>query len=286
MDAIFRGTRGGVPAPGPDTVRFGGNTTALQITAAAGETVILGAGTGILTIGRATPMPSGDLAIILAHLHWDDIQGLPFFDPLFDPARTITIYGPRPSPEMSLREGLRMQMQPPHFPATFDEAIAADVHFVEVNPCAAFAIGTLQITPHQVVHPGTTLAYRIDEAGTHQSLAFAPENELPAMPPATVAAMAAWARDVDVLVHDAQYTEEEYPAKRGWGHSTFDAALALARSAGARSLAFTHHDPTRGDAALATTATAAVVRDARRHGLDPLHAFAAAEGVRELLSTE
>jgi len=278
MEAILRGTRGGVPAPGPSTTRFGGNTTALQITTAVGTTVVLGAGTGILTMGRGEDAPQGELAIMVSHLHWDDIQGLPFFEPLFDPARVITIFGPRPTPEMSLRDGLQVQMRPPHFSVTLEDVVAADLRFVEVDPGSPFSMGILRVTPFLTAHPGLTLAYRLDEADTGHSLAFAPENELPQMSSARVAEMAMWAQGVDVLVHDAQYTEDEYPAKRGWGHSTHASAMGLARAANARSLAFTHHDPGRSDDELEAVTDRAVLRDEARHPGDPLSAFPAAEG--------
>ncbi len=280
MEFTFRGTRGSVPAPGPGTVRYGGNTTAIEVRSATDSMLIVDGGSGIREAGKTgKPLPS-EFAILVTHMHWDAIQGLPFFDCMYDPSRTITLYGPRPLPDLSLREALEIQMRPPHFPITM-ERIEARLEIVELEPEQVFEAGDLRVRVHLMNHPGgRTFGYRIEDAGSGEAAVIAPDNELPKMVGDELRRMADFVRGADVLVHDAQYVGDEYPGKINWGHSTMESVLELAHEADLRSLIFTHHDPARTDELLEAAVTRVIAEDQLHRPRSDLDAFAAEEGSR------
>ena len=242
MRVKFWGTRGSVPTPGRATEKYGGNTTCVEVTSA-GQRLILDGGTGIFQLGSSIP-PDEDMstALLFSHFHWDHIQGLPFFSPLFWPAFALEVYAP-PSLEDRIQRVLTKQMEADTFPVDFGD-LAADIRFVEWKR-RGIDIGPFRVSSFDLNHPGGSCAYHI-RAGS-QTLVFATDNEID---PQGLHALAQQVRGADLLIADGQYTAQEYPQRRGWGHSAIEYVLQLARSAQVGRLAITHHDPMRVDEAL------------------------------------
>jgi phosphoribosyl 1,2-cyclic phosphodiesterase len=248
MRVTIWGCRGSVPTPGPETVQCGGNTSCIEISLDEGTVFVLDAGTGIRELGA-------DLAergvrhvnLLLTHLHLDHLEGLRFFAPLFDERTTIDIWGPR-SPVHTLEERIRRSFSPPLFPIDLLDT-PAKVTFHDV-PNVPWRIDGALLTATLVVHPGPTVGFRIDADGS--SVAYIPDHE-PALTGAFAERTRDWitggsiAEDVDLLLHDAQYFEDEYDERLGWGHSSVDATVAFARAVGARQLVLFHHDPAHSD---------------------------------------
>ncbi len=242
MRIRFWGTRGTRPTPGRRTLRYGGNTTCVEVRGSHDQLLILDSGSGIAELGASLAQNGGrDFHLLISHTHWDHIQGFPFFGPAFVPGTRVTLVGPAGSIK-SLQAAFADQMDPAYFPLRLDQ-VPAELEFIEVVAGHPLEIAGMTVTPHELNHPIVTLGYRIEEGG--HTFVFATDNEL--QPENGARDMAEWCRGADLLVHDAQYSEAEYPAHAGWGHSTFDAALSLAEDAGARQLAFFHHDPMHSD---------------------------------------
>jgi phosphoribosyl 1,2-cyclic phosphodiesterase len=241
------GTRGSIPSPGPETIRYGGNTSCVGVTLADGSLVVLDAGTGIRGLGLALPTEPTRIHLLLTHLHLDHIQGLAFFAPLFSPDAEVVIWGPA-SPEASLRDRIARYISAPLSPVEVRE-LPCDVSF-RASP-QEWEIGGARITAGAVAHRGPTLGYRIDDAGS--SLAYIPDHEpalgadLERLEPEWISGFAL-AQGADLLIHDGQYADEEYDAHLGWGHSALSHSLAFAaRAEVGRTLLF-HHDPLHSDA--------------------------------------
>jgi len=241
------GTRGSLASGGPDTVQYGGDTAAVELRGPAGEFVVLDAGSGIRPIGEQTPSGTKRVDILLTHLHMDHIQGLGFFSPLFDPEIEVHVWGPG-STTLGLRERLTRYLSPPLFPVMLRDL--PDVTLHEIRPPASFALGSLTVRAELITHPGPTMGYRIESPEC--VLAYLPDHE-PALGVAEFPDVPDWtsgfelAHGVDVLIHDAQYTDDEYKSRVGWGHSTFDHALAFAALASVKQLVTFHHDPGHSD---------------------------------------
>ena len=240
----FWGVRGSIAAPGPDTAAVGGNTSCVEVVCGGGR-LVLDAGTGLRALGNAliTRQEDPSSTILLSHYHWDHIQGLPFFVPVYTRSTELTIVGP--SGVATVREALERQMSAPVFPVRLDE-VGARLATREVRPGEVFTVGEARVTVARGNHPGGVSAYRIDHGGA--SIVYATDTEHYAC---VDPALRALADGADVLVYDAQYTPEEYRAKVGWGHSTYVAAAELARAAGVGRLVLYHHDPMRADADVA-----------------------------------
>jgi phosphoribosyl 1,2-cyclic phosphodiesterase len=239
MKATIWGCRGSLATPGASTVGYGGNTSCVEVRPHRGGVIILDAGTGIRRLGaRLADEGIGEVDLLLTHLHLDHIEGLGFFEPLFDAACTIRVHGPRPDGG-SLEEQIAHYLSPPYFPVPF-ERIPARIEFLELwREC--FELDGVQVTSAPVEHPGPTVGYRLDERG--RSVAFIPDNE-PGLSPASGLELAA---GVDVLIHDAQYTDEEYETRVGWGHtSQSDLVRFVGEAAPGRTVLF-HHDPAHDD---------------------------------------
>jgi len=243
------GTRGSLAAAGPETVRYGGNTSCVEVRGADGSLLILDAGTGIRRLNSAIgSTPRIDL--LLTHLHMDHIQGLGFFAALDDPEREVHIWGP-PSITLDLRVRLGRYMSPPLFPVRLRELRSRlSLHDV---PLEGFEIGPFRIGAALVCHPGPTVGYRISEDGV--TMAYVPDHE-PALGMPRFPGSPEWtsgfdlAADVDLLIHDAQYTDAEYAERVGWGHSSVQQTIALAAQARVDRLVTFHHDPGHDDATL------------------------------------
>jgi phosphoribosyl 1,2-cyclic phosphodiesterase len=277
----FWGTRGSVPTPGPRTARYGGNTPCVAVEGPAGELLILDAGTGIRALGlELVARHNGAVRaeILLSHAHWDHIQGLPHFKPFFAPGNAVRIWGARQG-TTSLEAILRQQMDPTVFPVPLD-ALSASLTVQQVEP-GEFTVGAFRVRAMRLRHPGTTLGYRLSPAAGGPSLAYVTDNELGPggrydVPPSWRAEFVAFLADVDLLIHDAMYTPDEAEAHRGWGHSTFAEAVALAREARVGRLVLFHHEPEHGDEAVDALLHAAR-REARAQG-GPGDVLAAQEG--------
>ena len=245
MKVRLWGTRGSVAAPGTDTARYGGNTSCLEVTAG-GRRLIFDAGTGIRPLGNSLDPSVRRVHVLLSHCHMDHIQGLGFFGPLYDPAVETHLWGPA-STTLTLRARLMRYLSPPLFPVHLRELRRLVLHDL---PADEFRIGGLRVRCDHVCHPGFTVGYRIcDGAATFTYLS----DHEPALGVPDFPLGAEWtsgydlAADVDLLVHDAQYTLAEYPNHVGWGHSAIEHTLAFARLARARHLVTFHHDPAHDD---------------------------------------
>lgn len=239
------GTRGSIAVAGPGTVRYGGDTSAVELECADGRVVILDGGSGI----RAIPITcetTDRVDILLSHLHMDHVQGLPFFPPLLDPELEVHVWGPV-STTKSLRERLSRYLSPPLFPIRVRDL--ANVWFHDVVP-GTFELGDLRITADLISHPGSTVGYRIEEGDS--SLAYIPDHE-PALGNPAFPGSAEWtsgydlASGVDVLIHDAQYSDETYTHRIGWGHTSVSQLATYANLLGVERLVTFHHDPWADD---------------------------------------
>jgi phosphoribosyl 1,2-cyclic phosphodiesterase len=239
----FHGVRGSIAAPGVATSRVGGNTSCVEVRA--GEhRIVLDAGTGLRALGDKL-VATGPTAttVLLSHLHWDHIQGLPFFTPIYVSGNWIEVVS-GPNGTMPLEAALRRQMCAPFFPVDFED-VSRQVRVREPRLGETFSVGDVRVQMARLNHPDPVYGYRLEHGGT--SIVYATDTEHFACVDPALARLASGA---DVLIYDAQYTPEEYPGKVGWGHSTWEAAVALARQAGVRQLVLYHHDPRRSDDAI------------------------------------
>jgi CheY-like chemotaxis protein/phosphoribosyl 1,2-cyclic phosphodiesterase len=278
MRIRFWGTRGSLAKPGPDTVRYGGNTSCVEVRAADGTLIVLDCGTGAHDLGQALIAPGerprrGHL--LISHTHWDHIQGFPFFGPLFTEDTEWDVYAPR-GLSRSLEATLAGQMQYAYFPITLDQ-MAATIRYHDIEE-GAFEAGGVRVIARYMNHPAVTLGYRLEADGV--ALVYATDHE-----PHSRHQAAGHHEDqrhidflqgADLVIHDAQYTEAEYPAKMTWGHCPATQAVDFAVAARARWLALFHHDPARDDDAVDRLVE--VCRARARAARNSLDVFAAAEG--------
>jgi phosphoribosyl 1,2-cyclic phosphodiesterase len=242
------GCRGSVAAPGADTVKYGGNTSCVEVTLASGHALVLDAGTGMRPLGvLMRNSPPEQVHILLTHLHLDHLQGLGFFRPLFIPGLDIHVWGPT-SPVQSLAERIAMYLSPPLFPVHLDD-VPAHLTFHDA-PEQAVTIGSATIRAAKVQHQGPTVGYRIEEGG--RAFVYLPDHE-PSMAGPLRGLATEWmsghdiAAGADVLLHDAQYGDDEYPNHVGWGHSSLADAVEFADKSGVGRLVLFHHDPYHTD---------------------------------------
>ncbi len=265
MQVRFWGVRGSIAVPGPDTVRYGGNTTCIEVLLDDGERLILDAGTGIFPLAQSL-VPAMPLSthIFISHTHWDHIQGLPFFTPLFVPGNHVSIYGAYdPVSQRGIDEILSVQMQYRFYPVRESE-LKAEIDSISLRDGEQVRIGSAVVTPVLMNHPVVDFGYRIEADG--KSLFFTGDHEPIAniydaddegyaqyeqMAEQRRQGIVEAIRGVDMLIADSAYTEAEFAAhKRGWGHGTHDSSMALASAAEVGTLVMTHHEPTRSDDAL------------------------------------
>jgi phosphoribosyl 1,2-cyclic phosphodiesterase len=240
------GARGSVPAPGPQMNRYGGNTSCVQVTLSDGHQLILDAGTGIRALGVEL-VDSSRVSILLTHLHLDHIQGLMFFAPCFRSGSQITIWGPA-SPEANLESRIARYISAPLSPVEVRE-LPCEVSFLD-TPATEWQLGGATIRAEAVTHRGPTLGYRITDGD--DVLCYIPDHE-PALGAPLEGLEPEWisgydlAREATLLIHDCQYTDSEYPAHIGWGHSRLADTLTFARRVSAQRLMLFHHDPLHTD---------------------------------------
>jgi phosphoribosyl 1,2-cyclic phosphodiesterase len=247
MRVTIWGCRGSLPTPGPRTVHYGGNTSCVEILLADGTVLVLDAGTGIKELGsdlgrRGTRR----IHLLLTHMHLDHLEGLRFFAPLWDDRVTLDVWGP-PSTVLSLEERIGRSFSPPLFPVDLRD-VPARVTFRDV-PREPWRIGSAVLAADLVVHPGPTVGYRIEAEGS--TVAYIPDHE-PALTgildrPCDWISGGAIAEDVDLLLHDAQFSDDEYEERIGWGHSSIEDAVAYRRVVRARRLVLFHHEPDHSD---------------------------------------
>ena len=257
----FWGVRGSIPTPGPHTQRYGGNTPCLEMRCG-DELLIFDMGTGARALGEALLADSRTrrASLFLTHYHYDHLQGMPFFTPLFAPHFSFTLYGARREGR-SVKEVLKGQMVPPYFPVTLEQVARAELLYRDVCAGQSLELGPATVSALDLNHPGGNLGYRVECDGRVVVYATDVEHD-----GAMDAKLVEFARDADVLIIDAMYTEEEYRgvnggSKVGWGHSTWESAVKTADAAGVRQLVLFHHDPTRDDAQM--DALVASVRERR-----------------------
>jgi phosphoribosyl 1,2-cyclic phosphodiesterase len=266
LEITFWGVRGSTPSPGPATCRYGGHTACVVVEAEGQRPLVLDLGTGVRAWGASTACSGRPVtaAVLLSHLHWDHIEGLPHFTPLDREGTLLEVYGPLPG-------GLSDAVRPPFFPVALGDRPGLvrtfDVEDEEI------ALGGAKVLVRTVPHPGRTNGYRVDWEGVR--LAYVSDHQAPDGLDRVDEAVLELADGADLLIHDAQYTPEEFRARPGWGHSTVDYAVLVARESGARSLALFHHDPDRTDDDLERL-LAGARRTADRLGVAEV--WAAAEG--------
>jgi phosphoribosyl 1,2-cyclic phosphodiesterase len=246
MQVTLWGTRGSLAAPGPETNRYGGNTSCVGVEGAGGTILVLDAGTGIRRLVASIPSRPRRVDILLTHLHLDHIQGLGFFGPLLQADYEVHIWGPA-STTLTLRERLSRYLSPPLFPVYIRDMPAVQLHEVVSDK---FEIGEFMISSALVSHKDPTIGYRIEAAG--KTVTYLPDHE-PALGSNDFTVGREWtsgyalAEGADLLIHDAQYTPEEYDSRVGWGHSSIPQAFQFATLAETKQLIPFHHDPTHSD---------------------------------------
>ena len=249
MIITFYGVRGSTATPGPQTVKYGGNTSCVHIELENGNDLILDAGTGIRLLGQKLATKSTPDNVLLSHSHWDHVQGYPFFEPIYQPDRIINVYVHVESGRKLLSTLLK-QMDGTHFPVKLDDLPSIHIPKFKGIESELYEREGIKVVKQALNHPGGGIAYRVDENGV--TCAYVTDNELD--PPYALSTnydeWVNYLHGVDVLIHDAQYTEDDMPHKHGWGHSLISQVRQLATDAEVGTLVMFHHDPDRSDAEL------------------------------------
>jgi phosphoribosyl 1,2-cyclic phosphodiesterase len=245
MRFTFWGTRGSIAVPGQDTLRFGGNTTCLQVTPSSGLPVIVDAGTGIRSLGLELCQSNteGEVLLLITHLHWDHILGFLFFDPVYHPGWKVRVSG-WPKALTGLKSIFNSRHADGNFPVDWDDLPGLVEVADELKP-PSFSVDGMAVRTAPLNHPQGGVAFRFEENG--KAFVFATDNELMGPGSASMDDFVKFVSGAQVLVHDAQYLPEEMPSRYGYGHSDYLQAVELARKAGVERLILTHHDPTRSD---------------------------------------
>jgi len=257
MIVRFWGARGSIPVSGQSYLRYGGDTTCLEIRTKNDEIIVIDAGSGIRRLGNRLIAENRDrFALLFTHAHWDHLMGFPFFKPIYAAGTSIAVYG-CPFVQTSIKQMISNIMLPPYFPVKFTD-LKADVHYHEFCD-TVFTVYGVQVTPISLSHPNQGVGYRFSEKG--KNLIFLTDNELGHRHPGGLAYedYVAFSDQADVLIHDAEYREEDYRITRTWGHSVYKQALQLAIDAKVKRFGLFHHNQERSD-----TAVDEIVADCRR----------------------
>lgn len=245
----FHGVRGSTPCAGPQYARYGGHSSCVSITAPGERPIIFDLGTGLTPYGELLGGGAEGFqgTALLTHLHWDHVQGLPFFTPLHHTHSALDVYAPG-QVGGSVGEVFGRMMQPPFFPITLEQ-LRGTVRFHDVGCDERIIVGDALVTARIVPHVGPTLGFRVDWHGV--AVAYVSDHGPGCCggrhDETIVDEVLALCDGADLVIHDAQHTQAEFGAKRDWGHCSFDFAVRVAREAGARRLALFHHCPTHGD---------------------------------------
>ena len=240
----FYGVRGSTPCPCEANRRYGANTACVAVEVPGEDPIVFDIGTGLRFWGEKLPQDgSFHGTALVTHLHWDHVQGLPFFVPIDRPGATFDIYGPTPDNAPNIADALCSFMQPPYFPIRPTD-LRGDIRFHDVND-DEFKVGRARVVAKLVPHLGPTNGYRVDWDGF--SVAYISDHQAPRGLDTVPDSVLSLADGVDLLIHDAQYTDDEWEKKAHWGHCTVDYAVLVTKEAGARRLALFHHDPAHGD---------------------------------------
>lgn len=280
MKIKFWGTRGSIPVPGSETVLYGGNTTCLEVRLKDNTLIIFDAGTGMRNLGREIMATNNTKTInlVLTHSHWDHIQGFPFFGPANNPNVKINILG-CPGTYFKLRKILTDQMEFKYFPLTFD-ALKSRISFKEISE-NDHPIGTAKLDFIELNHPGTTYGFKLSEGDT--SFAFLTDNELKPPPPIITPwqNFIKFCNNIDLLIHDAMWTNNELQSKKGWGHSSMEQVIELAEQANIKKVVFFHHLPERTDSELEAVFNETLSK--MNNQINGTHYFLAKEGQEFIL---
>jgi phosphoribosyl 1,2-cyclic phosphodiesterase len=243
VKVTFYGVRGSCPCPSDANRRYGGNTACVALEVADEAPIVLDLGTGLRAFGETQPLDGSFRgSALITHIHWDHVQGLPFFPPADREGAVFDIYGPAQA-EGSLSEVFGDFMRPPYFPVHFSELRGA-IRFHDVGE-DDFSIGNAKVRVRSVPHTGPTVGYRVEWDGA--SVAYVSDHQAPLTLDRVSESVVELCDGVDLLIHDAQYRPDEFAVKAHWGHCTVDYALLVAREAGVRRLAMFHHDPAHDD---------------------------------------
>lgn len=282
MIITFYGVRGSTPTPGPTTAKYGGNTSCVHFEMDNGQDVILDSGTGMRLLGQKLLKKSDPINIILSHGHWDHIQGYPFFAPIFQPDRQIDVFTSAESGHQLL-SSLFDQMDGSNFPVKAEDLPSNSTCIFKGAESVLHERG-INIIKKPINHPGGGAAYRIEEDGI--TCAYVTDNELdpPYKVHTTYDEWVDYLHGVDVLIHDAQYTEDDMPHKHGWGHSLISQVRQLAIDAEVKALVMFHHDPDRTDGELDEVKIENESHFKGKHA--PAKSYIAAEGMQIKLSKQ
>ena len=257
VHVTFHGVRGSTPCDGPELQRYGGNTSCVHVDVPENPPILFDMGTGARQFGTRWPADRPfDGVCLLTHLHWDHVLGLPFFPCTLRPGSRMVVHGPRQDDGLSLDDAFGRMLCPPFFPVKID-ALPGDITFVD-HVDDEFMVGDVRVTARQVPHIGPTLGYRLDWNGA--SVAYLSDHQQPHTDRYEIPdGVRELCDSVDLLIHDAQFTPDEFEVKAHWGHCTVDFACWVAQECNAKALALFHHDPSHGDEQLdAMTAEAQV----------------------------
>jgi phosphoribosyl 1,2-cyclic phosphodiesterase len=280
LDVTFYGVRGSTPCAGDSTARYGGNTACVVLTDPGHDPILFDLGTGLRYFGQSCSTIEPLVAhALVTHLHWDHVQGLPFCPPLLRAGSELDVYGPSHD-GVGFAEAFDQLMRPPFFPVRAHE-LQSEIRFTTLAPGARMEIAGAIVTAAHVPHTDTTFGYRVERDGV--AVAYVSDHQQPDDPAHIDPAVLELCRGVDLLIHDAQFTETEFAAKSTWGHCTIQYAVHVAAEAGAKRLALFHHDPEHDDDTLDLLSLAAAECGARR-GVAEVRA--ASEGLRLSLGAQ
>jgi phosphoribosyl 1,2-cyclic phosphodiesterase len=279
MQVTFFGVRGSCPAPGPEFIKYGGNTACVHVCLNDGTDIILDAGTGIKNLGQKLVKKTSDIHLLITHNHWDHIQGFPFFAPIYQPQRNIFITPGQIS--FDADNAILEQMSGSYFPVDY-KTLPSNIHVVpQPKKVRSWNIGKAKISRLAMNHPGSGSSYRIEADG--KKIAYITDNELypPCNKNTDFLDWVEFSRDADLIIHDSQYMFSDMPAKSGWGHSIAEEAVKLAMGSRAKRMALYSHDHIRTDNEI--TKIEDHCQEIIKIGGADLELFAAAEGLSIIL---